>query len=60
MFVTPDGQYTIGMVYSGATLVQGLKKVLDGVSGVCSYIDDIVVYSDSWGQHLTTLKELFG
>ena len=64
-FVTPDGQYEFlqmphGMVNSGATLVRGLKKVLEGLSGVGSYIDDIVVYNDSWEEHLGTLKELFG
>ena len=64
-FVTPDGQYEFlqmpfGMVNSGATLVLGLKKVLDGLSGVGSYIDHIVIYSDSWEEHLRTLKELFG
>ena len=52
-FLTPDGQYEFlwmpfGMVNSGATLVRGLKKVLEGLSGVDSYIDDIVIYSDSW------------
>ena len=31
-----------------------------GLSGVGSYIDDIVIYSDSWEEHLRTLKELFG
>ena len=31
-----------------------------GISGVSSYIDDIVVYSDSWEEHLMKLKELFG
>ena len=60
-FVTPDGQYEFlwmpfGMVNSGATLVGGLKKVLEGLSGVGSYIDDI----GSWEEHLRTLKELFG
>ena len=64
-FVTPDGQYKFlripfGMVNPGATLVQRLKKVLEGLSGVGSYIDDIVIYSDSWEEHLRTLKELFG
>ena len=56
-FVTPDGQYEFlrmpfGMVNSGATLVQGLKKLLEGLSGVCSYIDGIVVYNGSWGNML--------
>ena len=49
-----------GMVNSGATLVRGLKKVLKGLSGVGSYIDDIVIYSNSWEEHLRILKELFG
>ena len=30
------------------------------MSGVSSNIDDIVVYNDSWEEHLKTLKELFG
>ena len=63
--VTPDGQYEFlcmpfGLVNSRDTLVRGLKKVLEGLSGVGSYIEDIVIYSDSWGEHLRTLKELFG
>ena len=64
-FVTPDGQYEFtrmpfGMVNSGATLVRGLRKILEGMPEVGSYIDDIVIYSDSWEDHLRTLKELFG
>ena len=56
-FVTPDGQYEFtrmpfGMVNSGATLVRGLRKILEGMPGVGSYIDDIVIYSDSWEDHI--------
>ena len=45
-FVFPDGQYEFanmpfGMVNSGATLVRGLRKILEGMPGVGSYIDDI-------------------
>ena len=47
-----------GMMNSGATLVRGMKKVLEGLSEVSSYIDDIAVYNDSWEEHLRTLKEL--
>ena len=57
-FVTPDGQF--GMVNSGATLVRGLKKILKGMPGVGSYIDNIFIYSDSWEDHIRALKELFG
>ena len=48
------------MVNSGATLVRGLRKILEGMPGVRNYIDDIVIYSDSWEDHIRTLKELFG
>ena len=47
------------MVNSGTTLVRGLRKILEGMPGVRSYIDDIVIYSDSWEDHLRTPKELF-
>ena len=62
-FVTPDGQYEFTrmpfcMVNSGATLVRGLRKILEGMPR--SYIDDIVIYSDSREEHIRTLKELFG
>ena len=65
-FLTSDGQFEFrrmlfGMVNSGATQVRGLMKILEGMPGVGSYIDDYSdVYSDSWEDHLRTLKELFG
>ena len=64
-FVTPDGQYEFtrmpfSMVNSGATLVRGLRKILEGMSRVGNYIDDVVIYIDSWEDDLRTLKELFG
>ena len=46
------------MVNSGATLVQGLEKVLEELSAVGNYLDAIV-YSYSWKEHLITFKELF-
>ena len=64
-FVTPDGQYEFtrmpfGMVNSGTTLVRELRKILEGMPGVRSYIDNIVIYSNSCQDHLRTLRELFG
>ena len=49
-----------GILNSGATLFQGLKKVLKGLSGFGSCINDIDVYNDRWEEHVRTLKELFG
>ena len=64
-FVIPDRQYEFlrmlfGMVNSGATLVRGLRMVLEGMPQVGSYVDDIVVYSNSWEEHLRKLNVLSG
>ena len=64
-FMTTDGQYEFtrmpfGMVNSGATLVRGIRKILEGIPRVRSYFYDILKYCDSWEDHLGTLKELFG
>ena len=63
-FVTPDGQYEFirmpfGMVNSGATFVRGMKKLLKDLPGVDNYIDDIIVHTAKWEDHLDTLRELF-
>ena len=62
-FVTPDGKYEFlrmpfGIKNSGATLVRGMRKVLSGMSGVESYIDDLIMFSSNWKTHLRTLEEL--
>ena len=64
-FVTPDGpneflRIPFGKISSGVTLVQGLMKVLEELSGNGRYIYDLVIYSDSWEEHLRMLKALFG
>ena len=56
-FMTPEEQYEFTrmqfrMVNSGATLVRGLRKILEGMPRVRSYIDDIVIYNDSWEDQL--------
>ena len=63
-FVTLDGTYEFlqmpfGMKNSGATFVRGMREVLSGMSGVESYIDDLIVFSSNWETHLRTLEELF-
>ena len=65
VFVTPAREYEVlrmpfSMMNSGATLIRVLKKVLEGLSRVAVYINDIVIYSDSWEVHFRMLKELFG
>ena len=62
-FVTPDGTYEFlrmpfGIKNSGAILVRGMREVLSGMSGVESFIDDLIVFSSDWETHLQTLEEL--
>ena len=62
-FVTGDGCYEFlrtpfGMKNSGATLVRGMKKLLQGLPHVESYIDDLIVYTEDWDTHLRVLDEL--
>ena len=63
-FVTPDGHYEFikmpfGMVNSGATLVRGMRKLLGDLEGVDNYIDDILVHSEHWEEHMRLLTEVF-
>lgn len=60
-FVTPFGLYEFnvmpfGMKTSPATFIRLVDKVLDGCSNVVAYFDDIIVYSDTWEEHLHHVK----
>ena len=51
-FVTPDGSYEFmkmpfGMVNNGATLVRGLRKLLDDIEEADSFTDDIIVFTET-------------
>ena len=63
-FVTSDGQYEFlkmpfGMMNSGATLRRAVKRLLQGLRFTNSYVDDILVHTSSWTEHLEELRELF-
>ncbi len=63
-FVTPDhfGQYKVmafGMRNAPATFQRLVNKVLEGVTGCEAYLDDLVIYSFSWPQHLAQLEDVF-
>ncbi|XP_076059845.1 uncharacterized protein LOC143036400 [Oratosquilla oratoria] len=64
-FVTPHGhfQYRVtpfGMRNSGASFQRLVNWIVEGLPGVRAYSDDIVVFSDSWEDHLHSLRELLG
>ena len=63
-FVTPDGlfQYKVmpfGMKNSPATFQRMINQIVSDINGCEAYIDDIVVYSQTWSEHMCTLKMLF-
>ena len=48
-----------GLVNAGATLVRGMRKVLDGISNVGVYIDDFIVYNETFEEHMDNLNKVF-
>ena len=64
-FVTPDGCYEFvkmpfGLMNSGATFTRMMRRLLEGVRNVEHYIDDCLVHTESWDQHMETLREFLG
>lgn len=64
-FMTPDAflQYTVmpfGVRNAPATFQHLVNTVLSGLSGCEAYLDDIVVYSSSWTDHIQQLHTVFG
>ena len=62
-FVTGDGcceflRMPFGMKNSGATLVRGMRKLLQGLDHVESYVDDLIVNIKDWDTHLQVLDRL--
>jgi len=56
-FVTPDGlfQYKVmpfGMKNAPATFERLINNVISGIIGCDAYIDDVLIYSDTWEEHL--------
>ena len=63
-FITPFGLYQckvmpFGMRNSAATFQRLMNLILHDIPGCSVYIDDVVVYSDSWEEHLKILKNVF-
>ena len=63
-FVTPDGKYEFlkmpfGMVNAGATLMRAMRKLLTGLKNTDNIMDDILVHTQTWEEHISALTELF-
>jgi len=63
-FVTADGlfEYLVcpfGMKNSQATFQRLINQVIAGMHNCQAYVDDIVIYSSEWNEHIAQMKELF-
>ena len=63
-FVTVGQHYEnqrvlFGMVSSGMTMTRAVRKLRDGMDNVVDNIDDLLVHTRTWEEHVQTLKELF-
>lgn len=63
-FVTPDHflEYMVmafGMCNAPATFQRPVNSVLSGVEHCTAYLDDIVIYTKTWEEHLKTLEQVF-
>lgn len=43
-----------------ATFQRLIHKVVVGLDGCAVYLDDVVVYSDTWSAHTEHVRALFG
>lgn len=63
-FITPSGLYSYSVMSFGlrnapATFQRLMNRVTSGLDGCAVYLDDVVVYSDSWEQHIVRIRALF-
>ena len=65
-FLTPWGKYSFkrmpfGLKNAPATFQRCMDRVLEGQAGFSSpYIDDILIFSKSWSDHVTHIKAVLG
>ena len=63
-FATPNGLYQhkvmpFGMKNSPATFQRLVNNVICRFDGCDAYIDDVIIYSDSWSDHLQRIRKFF-
>lgn len=63
-FITPTGLYSytvmpFGLRNAPATFQRLMNRVVSGLEGCSVYLDDLVIYSDTWHSHLQRIRALF-
>ncbi|XP_022095014.1 uncharacterized protein LOC110981615 [Acanthaster planci] len=62
-FVTAEGLYhfkvlPFGMVNAPAVFSRMMRKLLSGLDHVINYIDDILIFTETWEEHTERLREV--
>ena len=62
-FETPKGLFQFktmpfGLVNSGATFCRMIRRILDGVPNVDSFVDDMWIFTENWEDHMTSLRQV--
>ena len=47
-----------GLKTAGGTLMKGMRKMLQGMKNVHNYIDDILIHTKTWEEHVTVLRDV--
>ncbi|GFN87121.1 Zinc finger protein [Plakobranchus ocellatus] len=50
---------TFGMMNSGASPTRTVKMLVRGMNHVVDYVEDLLVHTMTWKNHMRTLRELF-
>ena len=63
-FITHHGLFhwkvmPFGLVNSGATFSRVMRRLLKGLEGVDNYIDDILIHTPTFEEHVLKLREVF-
>ena len=48
-----------GMKNAPATFQRMVNKLVRDIDGCKGYIDDVVIYSDNWSDHICQIKRFF-
>ena len=62
-FITPSGLYKYNVMPFGlrntpATFQRLMNQVVAGLDGCTVYLDDVVIYSDTWSEHIQRIRAL--
>ena len=62
-FVTSEGLFAFkkmpfGLVNSGATFCRMMRILLKGLEDVDNFVDDIIVHTETWQEHVNALRSL--